>query len=320
MIHFKDTVVYGTKEDLKEFEKFMVDNGGQSGRSLSETTIDYYRRLLRSILLKGDFCISSPDQWNLFLKDKLFNTRSNTYFHATRLFLLYKFKREGLRWFDKRLIKPLKRDPKKSLVIPDKDTKKAIINSISNPKYRMIAWIQALTGVRAVSALTLRHDDIGFDTNKNGDEMITFIFKSKGKGRFKDKKEIKKWIRNKEFINEFNVFLSKHYYDDEFVFLERNLSMVRNRDDFAKVYNANYHRYYLAIKEACERFGTNYKAFASHDFRRDIGRKVWEMTRDLMAVKDVLDHSDIGTTVRYLRQSGLQTKEILDKLADEDEN
>ena len=41
---------------------------------------------------------------------------------------------------------------------------------------------------------------------------------------------------------------------------------------------------------------------AAHDLRRTFAQRVWEDTHDLLVVRDLLGHSSIATTQRYLVQ------------------
>jgi integrase len=77
----------------------------------------------------------------------------------------------------------------------------------------------------------------------------------------------------------------------------------------------SYLMYWWSIREAIEKSGViDRRFFSTHDFRRCFARKVWEKYKDVDVLKRVLNHEDVSTTLKYLRQSGLQNIDIFQEM------
>ena len=54
------------------------------------------------------------------------------------------------------------------------------------------------------------------------------------------------------------------------------------------------------------KLGIDVTAFATHDFRRCYARRVWTRYKDVHVLQELLNHVNPATTMRYLKQSGMQ--------------
>ena len=73
-----------------------------------------------------------------------------------------------------------------------------------------------------------------------------------------------------------------------------------------KMIRMNYMWYWKDLKQALITNGINKKDFATHDLRRCFARRAWERYKDIHVLKNLLNHSKVETTLRYLEQSGLK--------------
>ncbi len=89
---------------------------------------------------------------------------------------------------------------------------------------------------------------------------------------------------------------------------------MRNRQgDTSKEYkliSQNYRRYWADLKQALNAVGVAKQDFATHDFRRCFAREIWDKYKDLVLLQNALNHENPGTTIRYLKQSGLQNRDV----------
>ena len=65
-------------------------------------------------------------------------------------------------------------------------------------------------------------------------------------------------------------------------------------------------KYYKDLKQAMYKLGIDSKSFATHDYRRCYARRVWTKYKDVHVLQELLNHQNPATTMRYLKQSGMQ--------------
>jgi integrase len=64
------------------------------------------------------------------------------------------------------------------------------------------------------------------------------------------------------------------------------------------------------LKLALVSCGHQEKDFGSHDFRRCFSRRAWEKYKDVNVLQNLLMHRDPKTTLRYLKNSGMQNIDL----------
>lgn len=107
----------------------------------------------------------------------------------------------------------------------------------------------------------------------------------------------KRFIICKELKNIFDSYI-KNKKDYEYLFISRkglNKPITRQRA-------------YMILKDAGERFGL--ESIGTHTLRKTFGYFLYKQTKDILVVKEVLGHSDVSITRRYI---GL-TQDDKDKL------
>lgn len=73
----------------------------------------------------------------------------------------------------------------------------------------------------------------------------------------------------------------------------------------------NYLMFDRDLKLAAEAAGLKYKGITPHTFRRAYAARVWhESGKDIKMVKDALNHTNIETTLKYIKHEGLERKEL----------
>jgi hypothetical protein len=201
------------------------------------------------------------------------------------------------------LLKPSRNDDVKRMrKYLDDETKSQVIKLIKDYKHRIIARIQDVTGVRAGDVIRLKRGSISYEPYNDEVVVMRIDFVSKGG------KHIVKWIFDESLQTQIDLFIKNNILDNEYYFLERERS--NKGSSLITLYRTNYHNYWLDLKQAMDTLGIGYKDWASHDFRRQFARRVWNKTKDPVILKDVMDHSRFETTLRYLKNSGLQTKDV----------
>ena len=120
------------------------------------------------------------------------------------------------------------------------------------------------------------------------------------------------WILNKELEDEIDMYTLSKWIDWKYYFVERDKCF--GDSDETTLIQTNYVWYWKDLKSAVKSCGYDYKDWSTHDFRRCVGGDVWAATKDPLAVQRILRHVRFETTQRYLKNSGLQNKEILSKL------
>ncbi len=93
-------------------------------------------------------------------------------------------------------------------------------------------------------------------------------------------------------------------------------SYIKNKKDYEYLFNSRKglnkpitrQRAYMILKDAGERFGLD--SIGTHTLRKTFGYFLYKQTKDILVVKEVLGHSDVSITRRYI---GL-TQDDKDKL------
>ncbi len=304
--------------DLFLFKEWLRDF-----RRLSESSIYSYYLILKKFFME---CTDLEDieQYNWFLARYTHKKRCTHYFSVVKAYLQFKFQNDAKtreEWIDK-LLKPkrFKNIKIERKYLPDEKLIE-IINKIKSDKHRVMALIQVLTAIRAGDVLSLRRDRI-FEEVYNDKPTIRLVVNGKG-----DKRNVVYLFDLvgqevlKRYLAQYDKKIKqlKHIYYDNFVFQEYGThgGRVGTEDSEFLMQHMNYLRYWHDVRQAIEISGVvDKKFFSTHDFRRCFARNVWEKYKDVDLLKRALNHEDASTTLRYLRQSGLQNIDIFQEMQD----
>ena len=174
-----------------------------------------------------------------------------------------------------------------------------IINNMKHMKHKIIALIQDLTGVRAGDVFRIRRGNIIPEIYEDKN-VLRVIIEGKGKKR------------NVVFIHDDMIqtliidYIVKNVNDTDYYFIDhkRRILDINYRD--RKLQISNYKKYYKDLKQAMYKLGIDAKSFATHDYRRCYARRAWTKYKDVHVLQELLNHQNPATTMRYLKQSGMQ--------------
>lgn len=268
-------------------------------KNLSPSSIYVYVSAVKKFLMQNPD-LNKMDSYNDFIFEHAIKKRSNYVYDALKLFIKWYFEKDPKSISLQRgLLKPKPVDPKKNIHYLDDETREGVIKVLLNYKHRVIARIQNATGVRAGDILRLKRGSISYEAYEDKVVVMRIDFEGKGHRHFV------KWIFDTDIQTQIDLYIKSNILDNEYYFLERPKDT-----DLRNAYHMNYRRYWKDLKQALKTYGVEYKEWATHDFRRSFARNVWNATKDPVVLKNMMDHQQFDTTLRYLRGSGLQTKDV----------
>lgn len=268
-------------------------------KNLSSSSIYVYVSAVKKFLMQNPN-LEKIDAYNEFIFEHAIKKRSNYVYDALKLFIKWYYEKDPKSIsLQRNLLKPKPVDPKKNIHYLDDETRDGVIKVLLNYKHRVIARIQNSTGVRAGDILRLKRGSISYEAYNDTTVVMRIDFEGKGNRHFV------KWIFDPDIQTQIDLFIKSNILDTEYYFLERP-----GNQDFRMAYHANYRKYWKDVKQALKTYGVEYKEWATHDFRRSFARNVWNQTKDPVVLKNMMDHAQFDTTLRYLRGSGLQTKDV----------
>lgn len=294
--------MYELVMELLDFEDWL------NKRNLAAGTVYLYVIMVKAFLMKNPD-IMKIDDYNEFVFQHGIKKRSAHSYDALKLYIKWKFednKPIGAS-LSRNLLKSKIQDPKRPVRYLDEDTRTQIINLIKDYKHRIMAKIQNSTGVRASDILRLKRGTISYEAYHDKVIVMRIDFEGKGGRRFV------KWIFDQDIQTQIDLFIKGNLLDTEYYFLEG--AGTREGRELMLCMHNNYEQYLNDLKQALDTYGVDYKMWATHDFRRSFARQVWELTKDPVVLKEMLNHVRFETTLRYLRGSGLQVKDVYYELA-----
>ena len=299
------------KDDILLVEEYLA-HLETMGRK--ESSVSVFRFALYSFLKKG-YNIESLTDYVSFLEEHTVKKRSYYYYDIIKGFISYIFRNDRKK--KNKILKVLSmfgrrvKDPRPRNSILSESDILYIISKLKKTKHQLIAFIQKETGVRASDVIRTKTKDIKFGMYKGSDgkvyRIIDISFTKKG-----DKVSIIP-IFNPELINRLKIYLQNVPEDEEFAFCDTTLVHPKNRHSETAIIKRNYYVYWQDLRQACESINMRAVDFSTHDFRRNFAHKMWVdvlKKKDIIALQKALDHAHIDTTTRYLRQSGLETRDL----------
>jgi len=287
--------------DVGLFENWLRDK-----KDLAESSIYVYTRGVERFLATNPK-LDVVDDYNHFLIKATIKKRCTHYYSIIKAFIEYKIPDANTR---SRIMLNLVRPKERRDIVRERkhlteDEIYGVINYLKSDKHKVIAVVQALTGVRAGDILRMREGSI-LDEELNNMPVLRLNILGKGNKRnvvyLFDEIAI---AMVKEHVEEVPSLNGYHFL---------SLGHVKNRegniDDITLLTKMNYQWYWHDLKQALQKAGVDKDDFSTHDFRRCFARRVWEKFKDVHKLQKALNHSDPKVTMRYLEQSGLQVADI----------
>lgn len=193
--------------------------------------------------------------------------------------------------------------PRPRVPLTDEDVD-AIIDLIPSHRFKMMAALQHELGVRSIELLRLKREDVTFDPV---DKKVPLRILMRGKGD----RRVQMWLYDDTVKTRFALYLETVSVDAVHVFLVDSRT-GKGSHPFSEdiMHVKNYWLYSCELKEALDELGIDRGRWNTHDFRRRMARKVWEKYKDVSILKDMLHHSRVTTTLRYLSQSSLAVRDV----------
>ena len=287
----------------REILKATVFDPALFGDHLKETTnlkpssIYFYVSVIKQFIQPG------LDLNSVFNYSKFLNRTSQQHKNYANKFALLKFinwkikdkkiKNEIITFINEKEIVLQSPNPKGPKLTDDELSN--VIISMEEKKHKVISYIQSLTGIRVGDCFNVLQGNVYIDDMYPDALCIETMTKGN--------KKRKVYIWRKEFAKYIYDFCQETDYRTGFQFMQ-TFKHVNCSTPLA-LKKANYHRYYRDLKEALYSCGIIHKNFSPHHFRYYFAQKAWALKPDIIRVKELLGHSSITTTYRYLRDEGL---------------
>ena len=289
--------------DVYDFQQYLKNT-----RLLSDSSISVYTFAIENFL-KNDPDIDDIDQYNRFLIETAVKKRSNYNYSVLKAYIQFKIKDGNLknRMVETLLKPPLKYDIVRERKYLPEDELIQLLNHLKREKHRVIGIIQLLTGVRVGDILRCKYGNIQPEIHNNK-EMLKIILTGKGGKRnvvYVSDDTAMKLILNYITDNEDAILEGYHFIE-----LSPAKHRRSNAENEYKVYRMNYFWFWEDLKMALEACGISKEDFATHDFRRCIARRCWEKYKDIQKLKNLLNHQNVQTSMRYLEQSGMKNIDL----------
>jgi len=259
-------------------------------RVLSPQTKKLYIQVIKRFLAENEQILST-ERVNEYIKD-----RSDV---STVHYVRYPFKKlfEMLgRPFDWTVIvRTAKKAPKRPHNYVKWGTLNELIMAINGNKWKLVALLQKETGARASEVIGLRGQDLVI--NGENDAEIHFWDRKGKKERIiylhPDVAGYLMGINDRKWL-----FMTDKEYNNE--------------EHFLRALRTQYIYYWRAVKKAALKVGI--PGFSTHDFRRNMARRIYTSTKDAFATQKFLGHANMDTTERYIGDIRIDTKAILMRL------
>ena len=287
--------------DSKLFEDYLRDKKG-----LMESSVHTYMGVVNQLLVEADN-LEDLETYNSFLVKYSIKKRCTYYYNVIRAFINWKVTDESKRdYLIQNLVMPQYRtDTKYDRKYLTEEKILNVINSLKDPKHRMIALIQTLTGVRAGDVMRLK---VGNIMPEEYEDKPVLRLNITGKGNKRNVVYIHDEVGQHIVMNYLST-VKEPVNNFLFITMASGKGGKGRRGDISsdyRLYKMNYMWYWMDLKQALQSNKVNGKDFATHDFRRCFARRVWEKFKDVHVLQGLLNHARPDTTLRYLEQSGLK--------------
>lgn len=275
-------------EEIEKFTEYMRIN-----TDIAESSIRLYSRTISRFLF--NYHVVTIETMNEFISDSFRKSRSNYVKYAFKYYLDFKHPKKKSKSIYDELVKVKGRSKKRLGNFHDKDTIHKIINNIGREKFRDMCKLQYALGARAREIITLRAEYIEH-YYKDDTIRITII----GKGD----KERTLYLNSK-----YRQLLKKYQKTDTgFLFLDSRYNYA-DEPELEVAINTMRQYLYEALNNSVEEFGI--RNFGTHDLRRNLAEQIYQKTKDIYLIKEILGHSKIDTTEEYFDKMKVKKEEAL---------
>jgi len=208
-----------------------------------------------------------------------------------------------------------------------------VIEAMKQEKHKIMCYVMYETGLRIGDVFRIRKGSIFWEQIK-GRNALKINAQTKGS------KERVVWILNEVVAKIVFDFVMVTDYGTDYIFtfdrnknkeyLKHKLSIASKSLDRGKtarmggistigdtefwIRKNNYLMFLKDLKSAMIKCNIDRERFSTHSFRRMYARRVWDTFRDIYLLKELLGHSDINTSARYLRTDGQMVIDAIEKL------
>lgn len=260
---------------------------------------------------------SNSEDYNNYIIEYEIKRRITTIYKSVKRFVEFYFRDEKNvknDLLDKIIIPEQKVDYKYKRKYLSESEILEVINALKDFKHKVISLIQHLTGVRAGDVMHIKRGMIEPEIYDGKNVVkITLV----GKGDKRNVVYLHEVITQKLLMD----YITKYINNLKYYFLDIKSKRFKNTDDESQeqyyLMQSNIKAYRRDLKQALYKCGIEQEAFSTHDYRRCYARRVWTKYKDLVVLKDMLNHADPSTTLLYLKQSGLKNIEYHKQLQTE---
>lgn len=305
----------------RSIEVFAFKDWLRYERRIMESSIYVYGRVLHNFFVETED-LDDIEQYNWFIAKHAHKNRSTHCYSVLRDYIMFRYENNPKMQeeFTKQLLRPKRfKDIKIERKHLSDDKLLQVVSSMTETKHVTMAIIQILGAIRASDVLGIRRGSISEETY-DGSKVMRIVTIGKGEKRVVlhifDTAAID-YINGylKFYDSEIEKVFNKFYQDYIFITLGNNPFRPGRQDNLFMMKRMNYNWYQADLKLAIDKSGVvERKFFSTHDFRRCFARKVWEKYKDVDILQKLLNHEDPSTTLRYLRQSGLQNIDVYREL------
>jgi len=290
-----------------------LENKGNVRYGTIKTYLDVVKRFY-----KENPNLETIDSYNNFLIKYAVKKGMGHYLYAIKKFIKYKIEDVKLR---RELL-----DNLTNVKFKDRTTERAplstkqmfeVINHLQEYKHKLIAKLQVHAGLRSSDVIWLKKNNIFEEEDeKTGKIILRLRLESKG-GHSRITYLFDETVKEEllDYANNYSslITLPDEKIEDYYVFLRMpsRIRLLRKPNTFSLLRRA-YDCYWYDLKQACQSVGLSKEDWATHDFRRDFAKKIYERySNDIFLLKEALGHQRIETTAKYLKDSGLIVKDKL---------
>ena len=290
--------------DPSLFKEYLLEKG------LSDSTSSHYVITLRQFLM-SDPDVNDVNSYLNFLVKTSVKKRCvanvNCLFHYVRFKINdNKLKNNIIERIKNMKIEQQDPDIKKDIKpLTDKELTN-VIDNFKMPKHKIMSYIMISTGLRIGDVLRIKPENV-FIEDDDRKQILKIITMTKGE------KKRTTFIWQPAVIELITEFMITNNFNSGYLFLQYRTTIKErtiHRTEYELI-QYNYQLYHKDLKEAM--INTNLDRFrhAPHDFRRQFASKVWKKFKDIVVLKDMMGHQRIETSLKYLRQSGINIKDSL---------